>query len=66
VRGLVALAISLNTGKTASAVLATDTFKIFEDLGLKAHLSAQRSNGLRSMVARIRRDAEAALTPTAA
>jgi cysteine desulfuration protein SufE len=61
VRGLVALAIALNSGKTASQIIATDTFAKFDELGLKAHLSSQRSNGLRSMVARIRRDAEMAL-----
>ncbi len=61
VRGLVALAIAINSGKKASDVAATDTVAIFDDLGLKAHLSSQRSNGLRSMVARIKRDAEAAL-----
>jgi cysteine desulfuration protein SufE len=59
VRGLVALAISLNSGKTASEIIATDTFDRFEKLGLK--VSSQRSNGLRSMVARIRHDAERAL-----
>jgi cysteine desulfuration protein SufE len=61
VRGLVALALSVNSGKTASQIVATDTFGMFDALGLRAHLSSQRSNGLRSMVARIRRDAEAAL-----
>ncbi len=61
VRGLVALAIALNSGKTASQIIATDTYAKFDELGLKAHLSSQRSNGLRSMVARIRRDAEMAL-----
>ncbi len=61
VRGLVALAVAINSGKKASDVAATDTVAIFDQLGLKAHLSSQRSNGLRSMVARIKRDAEAAL-----
>jgi cysteine desulfuration protein SufE len=60
VRGLVALAIALNSGKKASEIVAMDTFAKFDELGLKAHLSSQRSNGLRSMVARIKRDAEAA------
>ena len=60
VRGLVALAVALNSGKTASDIIATDTFGKFETLGLK--VSSQRSNGLRSMVARIRHDAERALT----
>jgi cysteine desulfuration protein SufE len=62
VRGLVALALSVNSGKTASQIIATDTFGMFDALGLRAHLSSQRSNGLRSMVARIRRDAEMALS----
>ncbi len=61
VRGLVALAIAINSGQTASTIVATDTYAKFDELGLKAHLSSQRSNGLRSMVARIRRDAETAL-----
>jgi len=61
VRGLVALAVALNSGRKASEVAATDTFATFDGLGLKAHLSSQRSNGLRSMVARIKRDADAAL-----
>ncbi|MFM9975132.1 MAG: SufE family protein [Beijerinckiaceae bacterium] len=60
VRGLVALAIALNSGKKASEIVALDTFGTFDALGLKAHLSSQRSNGLRSMVARIKRDAETA------
>jgi cysteine desulfuration protein SufE len=63
VRGLVALAIAINSGKTASEIIATDTFGKFDELGLKAHLSSQRSNGLRSMMARMKRDAEAALQP---
>ncbi len=62
VRGLVALALSVNSGKTASEIVATDTFALFDTLGLRAHLSSQRSNGLRSMVARIRRDAEEVLS----
>jgi cysteine desulfuration protein SufE len=62
VRGLVALALSVNSGKTASEIIATDTFGLFDTLGLRAHLSSQRSNGLRSMVARIRRDAEEVLS----
>jgi cysteine desulfuration protein SufE len=61
VKGLVAITLALNSGKTASEVIATDTLDEFDKLGLKSHLTSQRSNGLRSMVARIRRDAEAAL-----
>ncbi|HQT55382.1 MAG TPA: SufE family protein, partial [Phenylobacterium sp.] len=36
-----------------------DAKSAFDQLGLSGHLSAQRSNGLASMVGRIRRDAEA-------
>jgi cysteine desulfuration protein SufE len=61
VRGLVAIAMALNSGKRASEIAATDTIAAFDNLGLKAHLSAQRSNGLRSMVARMKADAARAL-----
>ncbi len=61
VRGLVALAIAITSGRTAGEIAATDVIGKFDELGLKAHLSQQRSNGLRSMVARMKRDAEAAL-----
>jgi cysteine desulfuration protein SufE len=61
VKGLVAIALAINSGKPASEIVATDTLAAFDTLGLKAHLSSQRSNGLRSMVARMKRDAEHAL-----
>lgn len=57
VRGLVALAIALFSGKTAAEVAATDEQAFFAQLGLKGHLSQQRSNGLASMVARIKHEA---------
>jgi cysteine desulfuration protein SufE len=61
VRGLVAVAIAITSGKPAREIAGMDVVGRFDELGLKAHLSSQRSNGLRSMVARMRRDAEAAL-----
>lgn len=61
VRGLVALMISLYGGKTPSEALATDALGLFKELGLAEHLTPQRSNGVRSMVERIRHDAQAAL-----
>jgi cysteine desulfuration protein SufE len=61
VRGLVAVAVAIASGQTAREIAALDIVGKFDELGLKAHLSSQRSNGLRSMVARMRRDAEAAL-----
>ena len=61
VRGLVALLISLYSGKTAAEALSTDALGLFKELGLSEHLTPQRSNGVRSMVERIRRDAHMAL-----
>jgi cysteine desulfuration protein SufE len=60
VRGLVALLISLYNGKTPSEAVATDALGLFKELGLSEHLTPQRSNGVRSMVERIHRDAQAA------
>jgi cysteine desulfuration protein SufE len=61
VRGLIAVLFALFSGKPAKDILATDAIKLFERLGLREHLTPQRSNGFRSMVERIRRDAGAAL-----
>lgn len=61
VRGLVALAIAIHSGHTAQEILATDAFAIYERLGLAAHLTPQRSNGVRAMMERIKNDARAAL-----
>ncbi|MGH6763067.1 MAG: SufE family protein [Phyllobacterium sp.] len=60
VRGLVALLMALYSGKTASAILAVEPESVLKQLGLDEHLTPQRSNGLRSMVGRIRREAGAA------
>lgn len=59
VRGLVALVLRLYSGRTAQDILAFDAQTAFDRLGLSGALSSQRSNGLRSMVERIRRDASA-------
>jgi cysteine desulfuration protein SufE len=61
VRGLVSLALSLYSGRTAPEILATDARELFDRLGLSAHLTPQRSNGVRSMVERIQNDARAAM-----
>jgi len=58
VRGLIAILLRLYSGRGAPDILAFDAKGGFEQLGLAGALSAQRSNGLASMVARIRRDAE--------
>ncbi|MGS4989276.1 SufE family protein [Roseibium sp. RP-7] len=61
VQGLVAIVTSLFSGKTAQDILDTDVEGIFAKLGLQEHLTPQRSNGLKSMVGRIRSDAQGAL-----
>jgi cysteine desulfuration protein SufE len=58
VRGLIAILLRLYSGHSPAEILAFDAKAAFEQLGLSGALSAQRSNGLASMVARIRRDAE--------
>ncbi len=57
VKGLVALALALYSGKTAAEITATDAFEVFDRFSLKEHLSSQRSNGFRSLVDRIRGEA---------
>jgi cysteine desulfuration protein SufE len=61
VRGLIALLLSLYSGKSAPDILATDALALFQELQLSEHLTPQRSNGVRSMVERIRSDARAAV-----
>jgi len=61
VRGLIAILFSLFSGKTARDILATDAIAVFDSLGFREHLTPQRSNGLRSMVERVRADARGAL-----
>ncbi len=65
VRGLIAILFALYSGKNAREILATDAIAVFDRLGLREHLTPQRSNGLRSMVERIRNDAQAALAAAA-
>ena len=60
VRGLVAILVALYSGRPAEEIATTDAISIFDELGLREHLSTQRSNGLVAMVNRIRSDARAA------
>jgi cysteine desulfuration protein SufE len=62
VRGLIAILFALYSGKPAGAIVNTDAHSLFEKLGLREHLTPQRSNGFRAMVDRIQSDARAALT----
>ena len=59
VRGLIAILLRLYSGHIADETLSFDARAAFETLGLSGALSTQRSNGLFSMVERIRRDAAA-------
>ena len=54
VRGLVMLVLAIFNGKTSSEIAATDERSIFSSIGLDEHLTPQRSNGLRSLVDRLR------------
>lgn len=65
VRGLVAIMLALFSGQKASTIVATDAEAVLKVLGLDEHLSTQRANGLRSMVKRIRQDAQSSLKQTA-
>lgn len=57
VRGLVAILLQLYGGLTPEQVLAVDADAAMAELGLRDHLSPQRSNGLKSMIERIRAEA---------
>ena len=60
VRGLIAILFALYSGKSAQDILATDALALFDHIGLRENLTPQRSNGLRSMVERIRAEAKTA------
>jgi cysteine desulfuration protein SufE len=57
VKGLVAVLIALYSGRTADEIARTDAIALFDKMGLREHLTTQRSNGLVAMVNRIRGEA---------
>jgi cysteine desulfuration protein SufE len=61
VKGLIAILLATYSGRHAKQILATDAVALFNQLGLREHLTPQRSNGFRSMVERIKSDARSAL-----
>jgi cysteine desulfuration protein SufE len=65
VRGLIAILFVLYSGRAARDILASDAIALFDRLGLREHLTPQRSNGFRSMVERIKSDARTALAAAA-
>lgn len=60
VRGEVGMLMRIFSGRTPAEILALDPHALFERLGLKEALTAQRSNGLFSMIKRIQDEARAA------
>jgi cysteine desulfuration protein SufE len=61
VKGLIAIAFMIFAPLTLVEIKNVNAQDIFAKLGLKEHLTPQRSNGLASMVARIKADARAAV-----
>lgn len=58
VKGLVAVTLAIFSGRRPQAILALDAPAILEKLDLAEHLSPQRSNGLKAMIARIKSEAQ--------
>ena len=57
VSGLIALLIRLFSNQPANDILAFDPAAFLEEIGVSGALTAQRSNGLASMIQRIQHDA---------
>src|SRR3954470_13163422 len=64
VRGLMAILLTLYSGRTPKEILSIDALATFDEFGFREHLTPQRSNGLRAMVERIRSDARTTLAAT--
>jgi cysteine desulfuration protein SufE len=60
VSGLLAILLTMYSGKTPQEIVATDAENYFKRLGLEDHLSPTRRNGLHAVIKRIRAIAEAA------
>ncbi len=59
VKGIVAVLLALYSGRPASEIIETDAIATLDELGLREHLTAQRSNGLIAMVKRMKAEAAA-------
>ncbi|WP_130831472.1 cysteine desulfurase sulfur acceptor subunit CsdE [[Erwinia] mediterraneensis] len=57
VRGLLAVLLTTVEGKTPQMLLASDPLQIFDELGLRAQLSASRSSGLQALADAVQRAA---------
>ena len=60
VRGEIAMLLRIFSGRTPAEILSVDPRAVFDRLGLKDALTAQRSNGLFSMMTRIQQEARSA------
>ena len=58
VRGLITIVFALFDNKTPREILDIDAEAVFRQIGLREHLTAQRSNGLKALVDRIKSDAD--------
>ena len=65
VPGLIAILLAMFSGQHARDILGIDALALFDKMGLREHLTPQRSNGFRSMVERIRTEARAAAATAA-
>jgi len=59
VQGLVAILLALYSDRPVREIAETDAIAMFDTIGLRAHLTTQRSNGLVAMANRIRNEAKA-------
>jgi len=58
VKGLVFILLRFYNGKRASEIVSANVEDLLDNLGLEQNLTPQRSNGLKSMIVRIRREAQ--------
>ncbi|MFC7290913.1 SufE family protein [Hirschia litorea] len=61
VSGLIAMLLEIYSDNTPEDILAFDADAFFASIGVDEALSPQRSNGFKSMLARIRQDAQSAI-----
>ncbi|WP_315316618.1 cysteine desulfurase sulfur acceptor subunit CsdE [Pantoea vagans] len=62
VRGLLAVLLTAVEGQTPQQLLVTDPLALFDELGLRAQLSASRSSGLQALATAVEQAARQALT----
>ena len=61
VRGLIAVAFAIFSGKKASEIITLNEREIYDRIDLSEHITPQRSNGLNALVARMKAEAAAVL-----